>query len=96
MSRKPTFTSRDDWPTSLDEAVERLLAALSENEKQLLRSISKEEVIRFHHSWGAGIRNDFGLWSGNRALLRSCGETFPDQASLVIMEAVWQRVHDEG
>ena len=96
MPRGPTFTGRDDWPRSLDEAVDRLVANLSEDDKRLLRGVAKQEVIRFHHGWGTGIRNDFGLWSGNRALLRSCGASFPDQASLVIMEAVWQRLQDDG
>ena len=89
-------SSNEHWPTTLEEAVERIVAEMPEESKQLLRSIAKAEVIRFHHGWGTGIRNQFGLWRGNEALLESCDQMEPDGASGVIMEAVWQRVHDEG
>jgi uncharacterized protein DUF6794 len=50
-----------------------------------------------------GIRNAFGLWQGNAALLKSCAEArygpgpdamfmHPDDASGVIIEAVWRRL----
>ena len=44
------------------------------------------------------IRNNFGLWSGNEALLEECaldgerGCLDPDEASMVILREAWRRV----
>lgn len=85
-----------DWPQTVDEAVERILQGMSDADKQLLRSTPKDDLIQFHFGWGMGIRNNFGLWGGNASLMRSCaaasGQAFmhPDDASMVIIEAVWR------
>ncbi|HEX5157646.1 MAG TPA: DUF6794 domain-containing protein [Ktedonobacterales bacterium] len=93
-----------NWPQSVDEAVDRLLAGISDEDKGTVRSTPKDELYTFHFGWGMGIRNAFGFWQGNAALLKSCAEaqygpdaTFihPDSASGVIIEAVWQRLCDE-
>ncbi|HEX6543385.1 MAG TPA: DUF6794 domain-containing protein [Ktedonobacterales bacterium] len=96
-------TDHKDWPQTVDEAVERLLQGMSEAEKQTVRSTPKDKLILFHRGWGMGIRNAFGMWQGNRALLASCAAwrgygsiAFPDDASMVIIEEVWQRLQDEG
>lgn len=45
-----------------------------------------------------GIRNAFGLWGGNVALMQSGAQArgypfiHPDDASVVIIEAVWERL----
>lgn len=95
----------DDWPQSVEEAVDRILQGMSDEEKHLVRATPRDDLILFHHGWGAGIRNSFGLWNGNRALMRSCAMArgggpgssimYPDDASLVIMEAVWERLQEE-
>jgi hypothetical protein len=59
-----------------------------------VRGTPRGDLIRFHHGWGTGIRNAFGLWGGNRALLDSCGGGHPDDASMVIIEAVWKHLHE--
>lgn len=82
-----------------------LVGALSAPDKQRIRAMRKDDLIQFHFGWGMSIRNAFGLWGGNAALMRSCAEwrygvgkgpdaTFmhPDDASGVIIEAVWQRL----
>lgn len=103
--RKPAETSTDDatkldeekqsWPKTVDEAVARILSKMAEKEKQMVRDTPKEELIRFHHGWGTGIRNSFGLWRGNRALMDDCKAKHPDEASMVIIEAVWLRLQKE-
>jgi hypothetical protein len=47
-----------------------------------------------HATLGTTLRNDFGLWSGNKTLLKSCGsETMhPDDASMVIIKAARQEL----
>jgi len=87
-----------DWPSTVESAVERLLSGLSEQDKATIASTPESELLRFHHGWGTGIRNDFGLWRGNQDLRRSCvelggpGSGHPDGASAVIVKAVWNRI----
>jgi hypothetical protein len=45
-----------------------------------------------HFGLGVRIREDFGLWRGNRALLLSCGSLDPDDASMAIIRALWARL----
>ena len=80
-------------PSSVDAVVAELVAGLSAEDKQTLRSTPAEELILYHHGWGTGIRNHYQLWGGNEALLRdACGGELchPDDASMVIIERVWQ------
>ncbi len=35
------------------------------------------------------IRQHFGLWDGNTALIESCGCDSPDDAVMVIVEKAW-------
>ena len=69
------------WPKTVDEAVDRLLSGLSDEDKAVLRETPKEELGRFHHGLGTYIRNEFGLWAGNKELIRDClvREGFPDE-----------------
>ncbi|OLP20086.1 hypothetical protein BST81_02280 [Leptolyngbya sp. 'hensonii'] len=82
----------EPWPQTLEEAVESIMAELSQEDKITVRNTPREDLIRFHHGWGTGIRNSFGLWQGNQALLQACNSTFPDDASMVIIEAVWEQL----
>lgn len=79
-------------PTTLDEAVERLVRELSDEDMVRVRDTPQDDLILFHHGWGTEIRNSFGLWVGNKALLESCGSGHPDDVSMVIIEAVWRRL----
>lgn len=51
-----------------------------------------EFVTKFHLSIGAQIRNDYELWGNNQALLDDCKVTSPDEASSVILKALWKRL----
>jgi hypothetical protein len=85
------------WPTTVAAAVERLLAILSEETKATVREMPEEELIFCHHGLGMGIRNEFGLWKGNEKLIKSaCPEGgHPDDASMVIIQALWLALHDK-
>ena len=94
-------STNQDWPQTVGKAVDLLVGALSEQDKQRIRAMPKDDLIQFHFGWGMSIRNAFGLWGGNAALMRSCAgwrygpdATFmhPDDASCVIIEAVWKRL----
>ena len=83
---------RASWPSTLNEAVGRLIAEMDEADKKRIRETQKDDLISFHHGWGTWIRNDFGLWRGNTNLLADCHAEDPDSASMVIIEAVWQKL----
>jgi hypothetical protein len=88
----PTEAERTAWPKTVDEAVTRLLAEMDDADKTGLRDTKKEDLILLHHGWGTGIRNDFGLWRGNTNLMADCHAQHPDDASMVIIKAVWQKL----
>jgi hypothetical protein len=81
----------DKWPTSVAETVEDIVQRMSEEAKEIVRTTKKEDLIKFHRGFGMGIRNYYGLWRGNNNLILSaCGKPcHPDEASMVIIEAVW-------
>jgi hypothetical protein len=81
----------DKWPTSVAETVRDIVQRLPEKDKELVRTTKKEDLIKFHHGWGTGIRNYYGLWRGNdKLILSACGRPcHPDDASMLIIEAVW-------
>lgn len=91
-----------DLPHSVQEAVDRLHANISLNDEIRLAATLTEEVLAdFHFSIGPHIRNEFGLWSGNDALLESCRivagkqDLHVDDASLVIIKALWVKIKKE-
>jgi hypothetical protein len=86
----------ESLPTTLEDAVAGILSRLSEQDKQTLRETPKKDLIMFHMGWGRSIRNNLGLWGENEALLKSaCGGKLchPDDASMRIMEGVWEALH---
>ncbi|WP_353847442.1 DUF6794 domain-containing protein [Accumulibacter sp.] len=54
-------------------------------------AIAESGLIGLHFGLGAWIPNNLGLWKGNRALLEAKGEAQADDASMVIVAAVWRR-----
>lgn len=82
----------DQWPQTVQATVSDLLSRLSEADKTSLRQMKESDLALLHFGWGMGIRNHYGLWRGNRALIKdACGEgCHPDDASGVIIKAVWQ------
>ncbi|MWV13570.1 hypothetical protein F3I62_15820 [Pseudomonas sp. R-28-1W-6] len=88
----------DKWPTTVEATVADILASLSAEDKEMLRKNKKDELIMYHHGWGTGIRNYYGLWRGNEKLIESaCGKgCHPDEASMVIIKAVWSSLQHEG
>ncbi len=76
----------------VNEAVPVLLSEMSGRDKLILRNTKKEDLIMFHLTWGAEIRNKFDLWSGNGVLTKDVKVTHPDRVSTIIMEAVWEEL----
>ena len=82
------------WPTTIDEAVGVVIATLSDTDKATISAMAESELVSLHMSLGAWIRNNLGLWSGNLPLLESTGEPNADDASMVIIVAVWRRLRE--
>ena len=59
---KKVVKKKKKWPKSLDEAVERLVAELSDEDKKILKDTPEEELAKYHFGIGMYIRNEFGLW----------------------------------
>lgn len=87
----------DTWPTTVEATVDDIISALSEKNKETVRTTKREDLIKFHHGWGTGIRNHYGLWRGNNKLLESaCGRAcHPDDASMIIIEEIWNKLQRE-
>ncbi len=77
------------YPKSLKAAVERLCQTLDDEQKRRLAAMPEKSVEGLNYGLGAQIRRDFGLWHGNPALMRSCGEHNPEDTSMVIIRATW-------
>ena len=86
---------RASWPSTLDQSVTRLIDEMDEADKKMVRDTRKKDLMFFHHGWGTGIRNEFGLWRGNTNLLADCHAKHPDDASMVIIQEVWQRLQEQ-
>ena len=89
---KPVADNSDDWPSSLNEAVEALLQSVDDRTMGILKSATDGRLSMLHYALGQAIRNSFGLWAGNEALLNSCGTPHADDASMVILRAAAQKL----
>jgi hypothetical protein len=79
------------WPVTVKATVSDILSEMPPENKETVRKTKKDDLILFHSGWGMGIRNHYGLWRGNNKLIEdACGkDCHPDNASMVIIEAVW-------
>jgi hypothetical protein len=88
----PTEAERAAWPKTVDEAATRVLSWLDNSQKEEMRNTKKKDLWKFHFTLGLDIRNGFGLLKGNDSLMADCHAQEADDASGVIIEAVWQRL----
>lgn len=84
-----------EWPKTLNEAVKVCLLTMTTKDKKTVKNTSEENLIVFHMGWAVNMRNAFGMWESNTALLESCGASNPDDASMVIVEAVWKELNHQ-
>lgn len=89
----------EEWPTTVEATVEDLLKHMPESARKELAAMSEKDLPLTHFGIGLYIRNHYGLWRGNKELVRdACGEPVchPDDASGKIVEALWKRLRAEG
>lgn len=82
----------DDLPITVDQAVKKLVKILPSADKEVIASMKEEDLITLHFGLGTWIRNNFGLWGGNTALLSDAGKTDPDEAASIIINSLWRHV----
>ena len=80
------------WPDTLDGAVSVVVGKLNQNQKSIIRSAAKDNLLVSLAEWAEDIQAVLGLHSGNSKLIaavcqRACT---PDQATILIMEAAWE------
>jgi hypothetical protein len=80
-------------PETVNEAVERLMTVLEDEEKSEIRSMTEDDLIDLHFSLGMAIRNAFDLHVPWSKLLASCGVAHPDDASGMIINKLWTRLN---
>ncbi len=83
------------WPETVDQAVGVVLGLLPDGEKAKIAAMSQNDLVTLQMGLGMWIRNNLGLWSENSALLESARAQNPDDASVVIIEALWRRLQEE-
>jgi hypothetical protein len=101
---KPTHARLPKPPYDLNTyegVVADIVTKLDDESKALLRKTEKEDLIRFHHGFGTGIRNHYKFWT-NEELVKSCGKQrgregwfHPDDASMIVIEGVWVVVNSQ-
>ena len=94
------------FPRTVDEAAGRVLAELSERDKEWIKGTPRGSLIQLHFGLGSFVRNTCGLWAGNDELMGACARAgrpeenglpylsvHPDDASAVVVEEVWRRLN---
>jgi hypothetical protein len=87
-------------PTTVDQAVERLISELSLKDKTTIANMAEIELSVLHTTIGEYIRNEFGLWTENNDLMISCcffakrDKVSEDDASSIIIRELWKRLRE--
>jgi len=80
-------------PETVDEAVDKLLLILSDEQKNEIRALKEDDLIDLHFGLGMEIRNAFGLHDLGSKLLADCGTKNPDDGAGVVVKALWDKLH---
>lgn len=85
-------------PQSVEEAVEILMEEVDNRNKLAIKQMDKDNLVDLHFGLGLYIRNNFIHGKNNEELLESCGsaDMQRDDASMVIMEAFWERLQGKN
>ena len=81
-------------PETVDEAVDRLLLVLSDEQKVEIVAIKEDDLIDLHFTLGLAIRNAFRLHDLGSKLLADCSVVHPDDAAGVIISNLWKQLQE--
>ncbi len=88
----------DTYPLQVNDAVERLKSVLPLKDLAVMANMQFAELDQLRSGLGEYIKQNFGLYSGNKALMQSCADTgglvqpIPDEACAVILRALWENL----
>jgi hypothetical protein len=80
------------------EVLNRLLAELPFRERTKIGNMAKEDLLTLYPTFMTRIRDDFGLWDDNTALLASCRTVtkdphlHQDEAGTLIVRKLWEKL----
>jgi hypothetical protein len=57
------------YPETVSQAVKHFITELSISDKIQIASIDEPDLAGLHFSLGTEIRNQYGLWAGNKKLI---------------------------
>jgi hypothetical protein len=90
---KPAPTPPEDFPATLDAAVDRVLALLQPADRARVAALAEADAAGLNGlRFGADVRKACGLWRGNPALMAACGALNPEEASDAVILAVRTRL----
>lgn len=99
LSDQGTAEARQvNFPKTIDDAVKSLVSGLPLKDKATIANLQEDELTGLYSTLGTYIRNNFGLWSGNEALLDDCRQVtgnqnvHQDDAAAIIIKELWTRV----
>jgi hypothetical protein len=87
-------------PKTIKEAVETLKSKLKPNDLSRIAKMKKTDLISLHHGLGRWIRNNFGLWAGNKELIKDVTDNAQvkplsphvDSISFSIIQELWREI----
>lgn len=82
------------YPETVEVAVRLLLDMVPSDEQARIAAMPRDAVVELHWGLGMWVRNNLGLWSSSGALFKATGQANADDASMVVVEAFWQRLRD--
>ncbi|MDA8139821.1 MAG: hypothetical protein M0036_14315 [Desulfobacteraceae bacterium] len=88
--------TRPNWPQTVDQAVAHLKSVLSLKDRSLMGNLQPDELSHLRSGIGDYVKQKYGLYEGNEALMKSCAEVgrlnqpLPDEACAVILRALWE------
>ncbi|WP_018609458.1 DUF6794 domain-containing protein [Uliginosibacterium gangwonense] len=81
-------------PTTVEQAVGVLLGLLPQDEIDKISRMPEKDLLFLHFGLGIWIRNNFGLWTEGSPLLAATQQPSADDASMVIIRALWERLQE--
>ncbi|MFZ4589387.1 MAG: DUF6794 domain-containing protein [Ignavibacteria bacterium] len=83
------------YPKTIEEAVDILSHIMLDEDKDLIKNMSEDDLIDLQFGLGMAIRNNFGLWAENYELIADCKAKDADGASSVIIKAFWKTLTNQ-
>ncbi|KZN40766.1 hypothetical protein N483_16690 [Pseudoalteromonas luteoviolacea NCIMB 1944] len=91
----PPSQTVEQTPQNLKEAVLRLQSTLPPEDLAALKNTTEQDLAKYHHGFGAGLRNSLGLWSKS-ALAQWFAQRdirHPDNMSSIIIKSLHRELN---